>query len=84
MSVESPFSGPYAFTGNADLGTIVEHDLSYGSRSTAARRRMELYRGVGLRVTVGQDMEISLAIAEVPVSENDRALGSPRSPAETP
>ena len=90
LCVESPFSGHYAFITDdtfpvtASLDTLIENGLGYGSRSTAARRRMELYRGVGLRVTVGQDTQLSLSVAGAPVRETDRASGSIRSPTETP
>jgi hypothetical protein len=84
LSLQSPFSGHYVFTGVVDPEAVIEHGLSYGSRSTAARRRMEFYRGVGLCVKVGREMEISLDIAGSPVSKTDHSSDSTRSPTGTP
>ena len=81
LSVESPFSGHYAFLGTS---TWTPQSSTTYPTGPGARRRMELYRGVGLRVRVGQDVEISLAIAGVPVREIDRALHRTRSPTQTP
>jgi hypothetical protein len=70
LSVKSPYSGHYAFTGGGlDLDVLIDNNLSYGSRKTAAKRRQEFYRQVGLRVKVGQDVEISLDIGGSPVSK---------------
>jgi hypothetical protein len=70
LSVKSPYSGHYAFTGGGlDLDVLIDNNLSYGSRKTAAKRRQEFYRQVGLRVKVGQDVEISLDIGRSPVSK---------------
>jgi Recombinase/Recombinase zinc beta ribbon domain len=70
LSVASPYSGHYAFTGGGlDLDVFIDKNLSYGSRETAAKRRQEFYRQVGLRVKVGQETEISLDIGRSPVSK---------------
>jgi len=50
--------------GGADLDAAIDNDLSYGSKETAARRRQEFYRKAGLRVKVGEALEISLGIGE--------------------
>jgi hypothetical protein len=64
LSVESPLSGHYCFTeAIADLDDdMMDNGLSYGSRETAARRRQEFYRQAGLRVKVGEELEISLGV----------------------
>ena len=72
LSVEEPFSGHYVFTGDLDQldhDVLHDHNLVYGSKETAARRRREFYRQVELRAKVGQEMEISLNIGAKPVSK---------------
>ncbi len=75
LAVESPFSGHYVFTGDLlddfDLSDLVDYDLAYGSKETAARRRREFYRQVELRAKVGHEMEISLNIGVNPVRSDD-------------
>jgi hypothetical protein len=60
LSVENPFSGHYVFVGEVDANVAVDHGLSYGSKETAGRRRLDFYRQAGLRVKDGQETEISL------------------------
>jgi hypothetical protein len=64
LSIENPLSGHYRLDGGADLDAAIDNDLSYGSKETAARRRQEFYRKAGLRVKVGEALEISLGIGE--------------------
>jgi hypothetical protein len=47
LSVENPFSGHYVFVGDGDPIVVVDYGLSYGSRETAARRRLDYYRQRG-------------------------------------
>ena len=63
---------------------MMDNGLGYGSRETAARRRQEFYRQAGLRVKVGEELEISLGVDGISVSADESALGSIRSPRETP
>jgi hypothetical protein len=51
--------------------------LGYGSKQTAAKRRQEFYRQVWLRVTVGQEMKISLNISSPPVSKSGCTADKP-------
>jgi hypothetical protein len=60
------------------------HSLGYGSKETASRRRQEFYRQSGLRVKVGEELEISLGIDSVFVSTDESASGSIRNPTGTP
>ena len=83
LSVENPFSGHYVFVGDVDPNVVVDHGLSYGSKETAARRRLDFYRQAGLRVKVGQETEISLDIGGTSVCKSPRASGSTRSPTGT-
>ena len=76
LSVETPFSGHYVFVGDVDPKVVVDHGLSYGSKETAARRRLDFYRQAGLRVKVGQETEISLDIGGTSVCKSPRASGS--------
>jgi len=71
LALENPFSGHYVFVGDVDPNVLVDHNLSYGSKETAARRRQELYGKVGLRVSVGGDVEISLNVGGTLVSKLD-------------
>ena len=83
---ESPLSGHYCFTeAIADLDDdMMDNGLSYGSSETAARRRQEFYRQAGLRVKVGEELEISLGVDGITVGADESAPGSIRSPTETP
>jgi hypothetical protein len=65
LSVESPLSGHYTLTSlPEDPHVLEDSDVAYGSVETAARRRQEFYRRVGMRVKVGEELEISLGIGE--------------------
>jgi hypothetical protein len=75
LSVENPFSGHYALT-RLPEDPHVDDDLSYGSEETAARRRLEFYRQSGLRVKVGEELEISLGIDRISVSADESASWS--------
>jgi hypothetical protein len=67
LSVESPLSGHYALQSlPEDVHALEDDDVSYGSVETAARRRQEFYRRVGMKV--GEELEISLGIGETLVS----------------
>jgi hypothetical protein len=75
LSIENPLSGHYAFIpGDIDFDLTeaakVDDPLGYGSKEMAARRRQEFYRRVGMRVKVGEELEISLGIGEPLVSKN--------------
>jgi site-specific DNA recombinase len=75
LSIENPLSGHYAFIpGDIDFDLTeaakVDDSLGYGSKEMAARRRQEFYRRVGMRVKVGEELEISLGIGEPLVSKN--------------
>jgi hypothetical protein len=76
LSVENSFSGHYVFVGDVDPNVVVDHGLSYGSKDTAAWRRLDFYRQAGLRVKVGQETEISLDIGGTSVCKSARASGS--------
>jgi hypothetical protein len=84
LCVESPFSGHYVFVGDVDPNVVDDHGLSYGSKETAARRRLDFYRQAGLRVKVGQETEISLDVGGTSVRKSACASGSTRSPTGTP
>jgi site-specific DNA recombinase len=75
LSIESPLSGHYCFTeGVVGLDDdMMENGLGYGSRRTAVRRRQEFYRQVGMRVKVGEELEISLGVDGISVSMNETA-----------
>jgi len=75
LSIENPLSGHYCFIpGDIDFDLTeaakVDDHLGYGSRETAAKRRQEFYRQVGMTVKVGEELEISLGIGEALVSRN--------------
>jgi len=74
LSIENSLSGHYVFLIDEDNADAIReskdslpHGLKYGSEETAAWRRQEFYRRVGLKVKVGEELEISLGIGE-PVS----------------
>jgi site-specific DNA recombinase len=73
LSIENPLSGHYAVTDGADPDAMMDNNLSYGSRETAAKRRQEFYRRTGMRVRVGEELEISLGIGEPLVGKLDIA-----------
>jgi site-specific DNA recombinase len=85
--IENPLSGHYALTEFPESYSLVDinemHSLGYGSRETASRRRQEFYRQSGLRVKVGEELEISLGIDRVFVSADESASDSTRSPTGT-
>jgi hypothetical protein len=72
LSIENPLSGHYTLTKlPEDTQVGIDHNISYGSKETAARRRQEFYRGAGMKVKVGEEeLEISLGIGETLVSKN--------------
>jgi uncharacterized coiled-coil DUF342 family protein len=54
LSIENPMSGHYVLQSlPEDLDALEDDDVAYGSRETAARRRQEFYRRVGMKVKVG-------------------------------
>jgi hypothetical protein len=71
LALENPFSGTIRLRRGRRPNVLVDHNLSYGSKETAARRRQELYGKVGLRVSVGGDVEISLDVGGTLVSKLD-------------
>jgi len=77
--IENPLSGHYALTEFPESYDLVDidkmHSISYGSKETAARRRQDFYRQVGMKVKVGDELEISLGIGEPIVSENGTPSG---------
>jgi hypothetical protein len=65
--VESPLSGHYTLTSlPEDPHVLEDSDEAYGSVETAARRSQEFYSRVGMRVKVGEELEISLGIGGTP------------------
>jgi site-specific DNA recombinase len=86
--IENPLSGHYALTEFPESYSLVDidemHSLGYGSKETASRRRQEFYHQSGLRVKVGEELEISLGIDRIFVSADESASGSTRSPTGTP
>ena len=86
LSIENPFSGHYCFTESmVDLDNeMMDNGLGYGSRETAARRRQEFYRQVGMRVTVGEELEISLGVDGISVRSDESAADNTRNPRGTP
>ena len=86
LSIENPLSGHYCFT-ESMVGLdneMMDNGLGYGSRETAARRRQEFYRQAGLRVKVGEELEISLGVDGISVSADESASGNIHSPTGTP
>jgi site-specific DNA recombinase len=95
LSTENPLSGHYEFIpdpdddcidallrGNKDnLVNGFGHGLGYGSKETAAKRRQEFYRKVGIRVKVGEELEISLGIDQIIVRKNESVSGVTAAPA---
>jgi len=77
LSIENPLSGHYCFTeGLVGLDNdMMDNGLGYGSKETAARRRQEFYRRMGMKVKVGEELEISLGIGETLVSKNGTPSG---------
>jgi len=70
LSIENPLSGHYTLQSlPEDPHVLEDSDVSYGSKETAARRRQEFYRRVGLQVKVGEELEIRLEIGEPLVSK---------------
>jgi len=88
LSIENPLSGHYAFTESmADLDKdVMNNGPNYGSRETAARRRQEFYHKVGMRVKVGENLEIGLGVDQILVRKNERVSGliSAPAPADVP
>jgi hypothetical protein len=66
-AVENPLSGHYKLTYFPDVVVALRNGIYYGSEEEAARRRQEFYRRVGVKVKVGEELEISIGIGE-PVS----------------
>jgi hypothetical protein len=72
LSMENPLSGHYTLTeGPEDWANVIDEDLGYGSKETAAKRRQHFYRQVGMKVKVGEELEISLGIGETLVSKTN-------------
>jgi hypothetical protein len=70
LSIENPLSGHYTLQSlPEDLHALEDDDVAYGSEETAAKRRQEFYRRVGMTVKVGKQLEISLGIGEPLVSK---------------
>jgi len=77
MSMENPLSGHYVLGRlPEDLRVLPDHNISYGSREMAAKRRQEFYRRVGMRVKVGEELEITLGVNGISVSADERASAS--------
>jgi hypothetical protein len=76
LSIENPMSGHYVLQSlPEDLDALEDDDVAYGSRQTAARRRQEFYRRVGMKVKVGGELEISLGIGNPLVCKVDTVSG---------
>ena len=78
LSIENPLSGHYAFIIDEDFDeSLVDHEedfaygFGYGSKELAAKRRQHFYGQVGLRVKVGEELEISLGVDQIRVSTNE-------------
>ena len=72
LSIENPMSGHYALTSlPEDLHALEDDDVAYWSAETAARRRQEFYRRVGMKVKVGEELEISLGVDGISVSQSE-------------
>jgi hypothetical protein len=85
LSMENPLSGYYALTEFPDV-VALRNGLYYGSKETAARRRQEFYRKVGLRVEVEEELKISSGVDQISVSadESDSGVISAPAPAGVP
>jgi hypothetical protein len=76
LSMENPLSGHYVLTeGPEDWDELIDEDLSYGSEETAAMRRQNFYRRVGMRVKVGEELEILLGVDKISVCKVDTVSG---------
>jgi len=84
LSIKDPLSGHYAFIPDDDSdGNLIDdmkgnenslvYGFGYGSKETAARRRQEFYRRVGMKVTVGETLQIRLGVGETLVSTSGTA-----------
>jgi hypothetical protein len=71
LSIENPLSGYYALTEFPDVVVALRNGLYYGSKETAARGRQEFYRQTGMRVKVGEELEISFGVDGISVSNDD-------------
>jgi len=72
LSMENPLSGHYVYTDEAPVGmkdSMIDYGFGYGSKVTAAKRRQEVYRRVGMKVRVGDGLEICLNTGEPIVSD---------------
>jgi hypothetical protein len=58
-----------------DLHALENDDVAYGSEETAARRRQDFYRRVGMKVKVGQELEISLGVNGISVCKGEGVSG---------
>jgi hypothetical protein len=83
-AVENPLSGHYKLTHFPDVVVALRKGIYYGSEEEAARRRQEFYRQSGLRVKVGEEIEVSLSVDRISVGADDSAPGSIRNPTGTP
>jgi hypothetical protein len=84
LSIENPLSGHYCFTdGVVGLHNdmMMDNGIGYGSKETAAKRRQEFYRKVGLGVKVGEELEISLGVDQISVRKNESVSGVTAAPA---
>jgi hypothetical protein len=69
LSIASPFSGHYVFTGDyLGLSALADSALGYGSKQTAAKRRQEIYRKMRLCVRF-EDDDLTLEISRMPVHQ---------------
>jgi hypothetical protein len=66
LHIENPLSGHYTLIDlPSDRDVVVDENAFYGDKETAARRRQIFYCQVGMRVKVGDNLEISLGLGDV-------------------
>ncbi len=76
LHIENPLSGHYTLTDlPSDKDVVVDEQVFYGDKETAARRRQVFYRQAGMKVKVGEELEISLGMDRISVS---KTVGSSR------
>ena len=76
LHIENPLSGHYTLIDlPSDRDVVIDENLFYGDREMAARRRQIFYRRTGMKVKVGEELEISLGIGETLASKNSTPSG---------
>jgi site-specific DNA recombinase len=86
LSIENPLSGHYALIPDEDSdGALIDdikdnednfaYGFGYGNKERAAKRRQYFYRQGGLRVKVGEELEISLGVDRISVCKSESPSG---------